>query len=317
MNVCVTGGTGFIGRALVNRLLAGGVGVRVLARPSQRADALETQGAEVIRGSLMDTDAARAFAGADVVYHAAAKVDGPGGEKTYFEANVRGTEQVLKACLAAEVKRVVYVSSIAVYGPIQSARPIDENTPSDDAPEQRDLYAQSKIAADRLAIEFAQNTGLAVTILRPGIVFGPDRALPIGLLGARLGNIGIVVGSRRQRIPLTYVENLIDAMEMAAAEEGRVPRQYIVIDDEDLTLGEYHAARDEMEKTRTLFVSPQPFALAAKWKLLPRAGALSRRQVLRALEDRKYDTRRIREQLSWIPQVNLREAMRRTVAASG
>jgi nucleoside-diphosphate-sugar epimerase len=318
MNVCVTGGTGFVGRALVSRLLASGAPVRVLARPSPRADALEARGAEVVRGDLADGEAAaRAFAGVDVVYHVAAKVDGPGGKKQYFETNVSGTEHVLKACLAAEVKRVVYASSIAVYGPQRAAKSIDENTPYDDVPDERDYYAQSKIAADRLAFDFAQKTGLAITILRPGVVFGPGRPLPIGLLGARFGNIGIVIGSRSQRIPLNYIENLIDAMEMVAAEKDRASQQYIVIDDENLTLGEYHAARNAAEKTRTLFIPPQPFALAGECKLLPRSGAFSRRQVLRAIEDRKYDTSRIREETGWSPKVNLREAMRRTLAASG
>ena len=100
MRVCVTGGTGFLGAALVQELLAREVPVRVLARPSRRADALESQGAEVVRGDLADADCiARAVQGADVVYHLAAKVDTPGSRADFLEANVAGTERVLNACL--------------------------------------------------------------------------------------------------------------------------------------------------------------------------------------------------------------------------
>jgi len=317
MNVGVTGGTGFAGQALVGRLLSRGASVRVLARPSHRADALETQGAHVVRGDLVDAEAAaRAFAGADVVYHLAAKVEGAGGRKEYFAANVTGTERLLQACLANAVKRVVYASSVAVYGPLRATEPIDEDTPFDSAPEERDIYAQSKIAADRLALDFGRKTGLAITILRPGIIFGPGRPLPIGLLGARFGKSGIVVGTRNQRIPLVYIENLVDAMEAVAAESDVAPQQYIVVDDENLTLGEYHAARNAVENTHTLFVPPRPFALAADCGLLPRAGTFSRRHVRRALENRKYDTSRIRLQTGWAPKIDLREAIRRTVARS-
>jgi 2-alkyl-3-oxoalkanoate reductase len=319
MNVGVTGGTGFLGGALVRRLLAKGALVRALARPSRRADALEAQGAEVVRGDLRDEEAvARAFAGRDLVYHVGAKVEGRGGQKEYFETNVSGTEQVLKACLREGVRRVVYASSVAVYGPVRQGEPINENTPYDDAPEKRDSYAQSKIEADRLAADFAQKTGLAVTILRPGVVFGPGKPLPMGLLGARLGNVGVVIGSRGQRIPLNYVENLIDAMELVAT--GRDPglEQFLVVDDDSLTLGEYHAAREEAEKMRTIFIPSRLVAMAAACRLLPeRGGAFSRRQVLRGLEDRWYDTRRIRERTGWAPKVPLREAIGRTLAKAG
>src|ERR1039458_3761145 len=95
MRVCVTGGTGFLGAALVRDLLARRVPVRVLARPSRRADLLETQGAEVVRGALGDPDCiVRAVEGADVVYHLAAKVDTPGSRAVFRETLGGGTERV-------------------------------------------------------------------------------------------------------------------------------------------------------------------------------------------------------------------------------
>ena len=309
MRVCVTGGTGFIGRALAPPLLADGAQVRALARPSQRADELEAWGAEVIRGDLSDPAAIeRAVREAEVVYHAAAKLSPPGARAEFFEANVRGTERVLQACLQAGVGRVVYLSSLAVYGPVREGERIDEDTPFDDVPEQRDLYAQSKIAADELAVSFAGKNGLPVAILRPGLVYGPGRPLPAGLLAFRLGKTDFAFGNRDHRVPLNYVENLVDAILLLASLKDRKLRQYIIVDDENLTLGQYRAAKREADGTRTLFLPGRPVLLGG-----PLAG-MPRRQVRRALQDRFYDTRRIREDTGWAPKVPLREAIRRTLA---
>jgi nucleoside-diphosphate-sugar epimerase len=316
MRVCVTGGTGFVGGALVERLLAEGKQVRALARVSARADALEQRGAEVVRGDLSDAAALeRAVADAEVVYHAAAKVDPPGTKAEYFTANVEGTVRVLAASLQQKVQRVVYLSSVAVYGIVRAGEAITEDTPFDEARERRDFYAQSKIAADEAAMAFARRTGLPVTILRPGVVYGPPNVpgkgtLPVALLGFRAGKLDIVFGDGDNRFPLNYVENLVDAMLLAGAaargaSEGEPLRQYIVVDDEELTLAQYHAVKREVAKTRPIFLPGWPVLLAATFA----GDALPREQVRRALQNRIYSTRRIREELGWAPRTTLREAI--------
>jgi nucleoside-diphosphate-sugar epimerase len=319
MRVCITGATGFIGRALASRLLSEGARVRVLARPSPRAEALRSQGAEIISGSLADDEAIRrAVEGAEIVYHTAALVDAHGPRAKFFDVNVRGADAVLQASLRARPRRIVYLSSIAVYGPLQDDEWIDEDTPFDELPEERDFYAHSKIEADRLALKFSKHSPVPVSIFRPGIVFGPGRPLPTALLGARLGKFDIVFGRPNQPFPLSYIDNLIDAIELAAREPENDSRQYIVLDDERLTLGQYHAARTKITKTRTIFWSAQPVVMAATLahpfaRLLPAdTGLFSRRQVMRASENRYYSTRRIREELNWKPRVALEEAILRT-----
>jgi nucleoside-diphosphate-sugar epimerase len=321
MRVCITGGTGFVGNALVKRLLAGGAQVRALARSSPRADALEAAGAEVVRGDLGDADAiARAVQGAEIVYHAAARVSGGGSREQFFDANVRGTDTVLHACLRAEPRRIVYLSSIAVYGLAQPDETIDEDTPFDDRPEERDFYAWSKIEADRLATKFAKHSPVPVTILRPGVIFGPGRPLPTALIGARLGKLDIVFGRPSQPFPLNYIENLLDALDLAAQSSDPHLLQYIVIDDEKLTLGQYHAAREKITAGRTIFLPPWPVVTSATLshpllRLAPGdAGAFSRRQMLRASQDRHYSTRRLRDELRWSPRIPLADAIARTLA---
>jgi len=304
----------------VRRLLAEGAQVRVLARPSPRADELETMGAEVVRGDLSDaTTIERGIDGAEVVYHTAAQVEGHGSKDQFFEVNVGGTERVLEASLRAKARRVVYLSSIAVYGLTAADVVINEDTPFDDVPEERDLYAQSKIEADRLAMKFSGNPEIGVTILRPGIIYGPGKPLPTALLGGRLGKLDFVFGRPNQPFPLNYVENLIDAMALVARAPNRESQRFILIDDDALTLAQYHAAREKVQMGRTIFLSAQPVVLAATcarpvMKLLPTtAGAFSPRQIIRASQDRWYDTRRIHEATGWTPKIPLREAIEQSV----
>ncbi len=317
MIVCVTGGTGFVGGALVRRLLADKVPVRVLARPSARADELESRGAEVVRGSLADTEALkRAVAGSECVYHVAAMVEAPGDTADFVDANLGGTERVFAACLAAGVRQVVYTSSIAVYGPVREGEVITEGTPFDEAPEQRDSYAQSKILADKFALEFSRQHGLPLVILRAGIVFGPGKGLPIGLLGLQVGKTSVVFGKGSNRFPLNYVENLVDALLLA----GNLPqpglRQYIVLDDDDLTLEQYHAARGAVDGSKAMFLPGWPVrtagAIASPVMRLLHVGVgsgFTPHQLRRSLQDRHYDTSRIRQELGWRARIPLGQAL--------
>jgi nucleoside-diphosphate-sugar epimerase len=320
MHVCVTGGTGFLGAALVRDLLAKQVRVSVLARPSPRADRLETHGAEIVRGALDDPDAiARAVADADVVYHLAARVDTPGSKANFVDANVGGTERVLTACQRHGVGRVIYASSLAVYGPIASGECIDENTAHDASPQLRDAYAESKILAERFVVSFARSNSLPIAIVRPGIVYGPGKPLPVGLLGFTLGRHNFVFGDRNNHFPLNYVENLVDALQQIASSTGHELQQFNILDDDELTLAKYHAGRTEVDKTTTHFLAGWPVLLAAPFaevvlKVVPNSGGVrfSKYQVKRGLQDRCHDTHRIREQTGWVPKVPLKEALYRT-----
>jgi nucleoside-diphosphate-sugar epimerase len=322
MRVTVTGGTGFLGGFLVRDLLAKGDNVRVLARPSPQAERLQQAGAEIVQGDLRDADSiTRAVAGAEIVYHLAAKV-GSAPRATYFETNVAGTERVLAACAEQRVGQLVYASSLAVYGPVREGERIDESTPFDHNPELRDPYAQSKIAADQLVSAFARRTGLPTVILREGIIFGPGRPLPLGMFAFRLGDANIVFGSPKHRFPLNYVENIVDAMQAAAA-TGSGLREYNVLDDDDLTLARYHEVKSAADRSTTRFFSGWPLFLASPFAEALRPiismgdTRLSTHQLRRALQNRWYDTGRIREKASWRPQVPLEEAVKRTLGTDG
>ncbi len=320
MRVTVTGGTGFLGGFLVRDLLAKGVTVRVLARSTASTRQLQALGAQIVDGDVNHADSImRAVAGAETVYHLAAKV-GAAPRRRYFDTNVGGTERVLTACSRQHVGQVIYLSSLAVYGPVEEGQRIDEHSPLEKHPNLRDSYAESKIAADRLVSLYAEQTGLPTAIIRPGIIFGPGRPLPLGIFAFRMGNTNVVFGKPENRFPLNYVENLCDALQAVAA-TGAGFRQYNVLDDDDLTLGHYHERKSAADFSMTRFSSSWPLYMASPLSeplhsLIPIGDMrLSRHSLHRALQDRWYDTRRIRNETGWKPRVPLEEAFQRTIRA--
>ena len=126
-------------------------------------------------------------------------------------------------------------------------------------------------------------------------------------------------GNPNHRIPLNYVENLVDAMQVAAVSSGAALRQFNIVDDDDLTLAKYHEAKTEVDKTVTHFSPGWPVLLAGPFaeailRVLPNGGSVrfSKHQLKRALQDRWYDTHRIRAETGWAPKVSLKDALNRT-----
>jgi dihydroflavonol-4-reductase len=173
--VLVTGGTGFLGRALVERLLSGGDQVKALARSDTSTGELGALGAEPVRGDVLDLEALKApMRGCDLVYHAAgANAFCLRDPSPMFEVNVHGSRNVVLAAARAGVRRVVYTSSAATLGEA-SGTIGSEGSPhrgwflSD--------YERSKFEAERAVFATAGETGLEVVSVNPASVQGPGRA---------------------------------------------------------------------------------------------------------------------------------------------
>jgi dihydroflavonol-4-reductase len=171
----VTGGTGFLGRAIVERLLADGERVKALARSEASAGALSGLGAEPVRGDVLDPEAlTAAMSSCGLVYHAAgANAFCVRDPSPMFEVNVRGSENVVRAAARAEVERVVYTSSAAVLGERKGT------VGSEQSPHRGRFlsdYERSKFEAERAVLAAADETGVDVICLNPASVQGPGRA---------------------------------------------------------------------------------------------------------------------------------------------
>ena len=171
----VTGGTGFLGRAIVERLLENGEPVRALARSDASARALAELGAEPVRGDVLDLDAlASAMRGCNLVYHAAgANAFCVRDPSPMFEVNVEGSRTVVRAAARAGVRRVVYTSSAATLGEASGTIGAEESPHrgwflSD--------YERSKFEAEQAVFAAARETGVELVCLNPASVQGPGRA---------------------------------------------------------------------------------------------------------------------------------------------
>jgi nucleoside-diphosphate-sugar epimerase len=164
----VTGATGLIGRHVAERLVKSGPRVRVLARRPEAAVVLARKGVEVVEGDILDRESLpRVMAGVDIVVHAAALAAEWGRRHEFEQANVRGMLNVLETAAAAHVGRVVYLSSVAVYG--YPAGRVDEATPFQSLGHP---YGDTKIAAERLLWEHHRAGRIRATALRPVVVYG-------------------------------------------------------------------------------------------------------------------------------------------------
>ena len=165
----VTGGSGFIGGALIRRLLDEGWGVRALARSERSAAAVRELGAEPLSGDLDNVAAMRSGAqGADVFFHAAASL-GDWGTREYFEqANVQGTRNALAAAREAGAGRFVHVGTEAAVTDGQPLVRIDETKPL--TPDSKALYCATKARAEQAVRD---SEGIEWVVIRPRLVWGP------------------------------------------------------------------------------------------------------------------------------------------------
>lgn len=192
LSCVITGGTGLLGSHIAELLVEEGHSVRVLVRPQSDVRFLEHLGVSLSRGDLRELSSLQtSFVGADVVFHCAAQVGDWSPRKVFHEQVVQGTENVLRACHDRHVERVIYISSISVYGhPNEQHAPFSESESLGQNLRSWEHYARAKIQAEQLCRQLNQNT----TILRPSWIYGPrDRnSLPRLINGISVGRIAVI-----------------------------------------------------------------------------------------------------------------------------
>jgi nucleoside-diphosphate-sugar epimerase len=273
----VTGGSGFVGGALVRRLVADGWSVRALARSDQAAARVAAAGAEPVRGDLEDGAALNAGArGAEVAFHAAARLGDWGPWAEFRRINVGGTRAVIAACRAAGVRRLVHVGTEAALMHGQPLIAADERTPL--ALRSRAPYSATKAAAEAEVIG-ANGGGLETVVVRPRFVWGAGDTtlLPLLVDMARSGRLRWI-GGGLHLTATTHVANTVEGL-MLAAERGRPGNAYFVTDGSPVVFREFVSA---MLATQGVEAPEGTIPLAAAraaargtealWRLLPLPG---------------------------------------------
>lgn len=325
MKLLVTGASGFLGRYIVNDGLRRGHLVRAMIRPATHCTHMTWKDhprVEIVRVDLRSRrELAEALEGIDIVIHAAATKSGD--SHAILAGTLVPTENLLGAMIEAQVSRIVLVSSFAVYDFLRlpSFTELEESSPLESRPQERDAYCQSKLAQEVLVRKCAEDNGWEWTIVRPGAVYGQEEQWT-----ARLG----VKGSRSwirlgawALVPLTYVENCAEAIVLAAENQGVVGQVLNIVD-------------DDLPSQRTYFselhrrTQPRPRVLRIPWtmlRLMARCSWLANRLIfngrvklpyilvpakLHALaKPLRYPNRRMKEATGWQPRFSLDEALRR------
>jgi nucleoside-diphosphate-sugar epimerase len=252
----VTGGTGFIGSRVVKRLRDRGDDVVVLARSPEKAAGLD---AEVIQGDLSDADAIRrGVEGCQAVFHIAADYRVGMAEskrESMRDSNVRGTERVLDAAIEAGVDRIVYVSTINVFGNTKGET-VDESYRRDEADGFVSTYDETKYRAHLLAEQRAAQ-GAPIVIVQPGSVYGPgDHALVGQMIDQASTGKMPAKAFPELGLNMVHVDDVADGI-MLAYDKGK-PGESYVLGGEIATQGELidKAARIGGKKPPRMTVPP-------------------------------------------------------------
>ncbi len=248
MKVLVTGANGFLGTALVERLLARGErDIRCLLRAGRDGSAIEAAArrcpeaaVERFVGSLASSSsAASALDGVGIVYHLAASPSGAPADM--FLSTVVASKNLLDAIAGAgRPIKAVLVSSFGVYGVagLPAGALVDESTPLEDHPERRDVYSHAKLRQERLFREYQAKHGFPLVVLRPGVIYGRGGTRISARVGLELAGVFLHLGGRNL-LPLTYVDSCADAVALAGQSEAANGQTYNVVDDELVTAKQY------------------------------------------------------------------------------
>jgi dihydroflavonol-4-reductase len=249
VRVFVTGGTGFVGKPTVRRLIEGGHEVRCLVRNVSRAGELERLGCETAYGDVTaKASVLEGMWGCEWVVNLANLYSFWEPDKViYRRVNVEGTRNVMQAALQASISKVVHVSSFVVWGK-PSQRPFDEETPF--GAERFTEYARSKYDGDEVVWELYQREGLPVVVLYPGIVLGAGDPKASGRYIRDLTE-GRIPGRVFEDSAFTYVHvnDVAEAIGRALEKEGNVGEKYL-IGNQTLSQGEYTRMICETSGTR-------------------------------------------------------------------
>ncbi len=272
MKILITGSGGFLGKRLVERLLAHGLtDLRCMLRDTSKGAALAQIASaypdakvELFAANLKNQpELAAALAGVSIVIHAAAALKGSPAEM--FLDSVVASRNLLDAIVALpepQRPRVVLISSFGAMGVPSLARGamVDETVPMETRPADRDLYSYTKLRQEQMFWEYRERFGIELVVLRPGVIYGPGGGRFSTRVGLSMFGQFLHLGGSNL-LPLTYVDNCAEAIVVAALTPAAAGQVYNVVDDDLLTSRQYLALYTKQVKPTRSIPVPYPVLL--------------------------------------------------------
>ncbi len=321
MKILVTGGGGFLGKAIVKRLLGRGDRVRSFSRGHYPE--LRVLGIDIQRGDLADKKAViTAVEGCDAVFHVAAKPGIWGPYRSYYETNVTGTENIIEGCRKTGVSRLIYTSSPSVVFSGVSMEGINESAPY--PKNYLTHYPKTKAMAERKVLS-ANDTDLATIALRPHLIWGPGdpNFLPRLIERRKAGRLARV-GKQPHLVDCIYIDNVVDAHILAADRlhpgSSISGKAYFISQGEPIDIGALMdcilgaAGLDPIDRT-----VPVSLAYAAGWLLemiygvlrLKREPPITRFLAKQLSTAHWFDMSAARKELGYKPAISMEEGFMR------
>jgi nucleoside-diphosphate-sugar epimerase len=308
MRMAVTGASGFVGSALLGRLIVHHVCVCALLRKPSELLGVET----AVVGPLQSADElGLALSGMDTVIHLAGRAHvmvETGGDplSAYRSSNVEGTRRLAQAAAEAGVKRLIFVSSIKVNGERTEGRPFH----AFDTPNPEDAYGISKAEAEQVLKDIGARTGLEVCIIRPPLVYGPGVKGNFSRLMKLIEKgVPLPFGAVRNQRSLVSLDNLCDLIIRCIAHPKAAGQTFLVSDGEDLSTPELLTRMGEAMR-RPAKLIPFPLTLLRLGFALIGRG----REYERLTGSLQVDIEHTRRTLAWSPPLSVSESLRRVVS---
>jgi predicted dehydrogenase/nucleoside-diphosphate-sugar epimerase len=316
----VTGTSGFLGGRLLARLLdrlPPGERLRIFVRREPRAAIKNDPRLEIVYGDLGDAAAMdRAVSGVELIYHVGGAMSGSPAD---FE---RGTSWATRNLLASMSKggspKLVYISSLSVlhWSAARAGVAAREDFPLEPSAASRGAYTQGKLEAERLVKQAVQERGLQAVILRPGQIFGPGAPLITGAVARRAGNRLVILGNGRLVLPLVYVEDVVDAILLAAERGIWTGEIFHIVDSADVTqeaLARRAEPNSPITKVPRAIVTLLAVGVEVLGAILKRPVPLSRYRIASALAPIRFDCTAARQTLGWMPRVGVEAGISKMV----
>jgi len=316
----ITGVNGFIGSHVAKKIIDNGHYVRGLVRRTSDLSLIKNLDIEIITGDITDEDSLKqAVKDIEIVIHVAGLASDWGRYTDFFNINYTGTKNIGSAASKAGVKRLVYISTVAIHG--FGFRNISENFP---CPDNLNHYSRTKKLAEDWLFDFGRNVKMEVTVIRPGNVFGPnDHTFMEKYLEAmKNGKMGCIDNGEKLTCP-TYIDNLTDAIKISCFSEAAIGEAFFITDGLFITWREFNEKLAiEMGIKNPEFSIPfwlgdmVAYSMEGLYNLVsnPKPPFLTRYRVANGGKDYHFSIEKAINLLNWKPVVNINDAIQQTVS---